>query len=79
MASDLFPDSPREVTLDDQIAAAERELKLRKRVYAHQVNQGKMSEAFAAHQLAAMAAICETLRQCRERGHIATMISRGMF
>lgn len=79
MASDLFPSSPLEVTLDDQIEAAERELKLRKRYYARLMNQGKMTEHFAAHQLACMAAICETLRQLQARGHTATRISRGMF
>ncbi len=77
MANDLFPDAPQMVTLADQIAAAERELKLRQRVYPRLISEGKLSEDFAGHQLACQAAILETLKQCKERGEIATRIAGG--
>lgn len=77
MANDLFPDSPRGVTLDDQIACALRELKMRRSVYPRLMGQGKLSPDFAAHQLAAMEAIVVTLKQCKERGEIVTRITGG--
>lgn len=77
--SDLFPNSPREVTLADQVAAAERELKMRQGVYPRRIAEGKMSASFADHQLACMEAIVATLKQCKERGEIATRISSGSF
>jgi hypothetical protein len=77
MANDLFPDSPRGVTLDDQIACAQRELKMRQGVYPRLVNDRKMSPAFAVQQLAAMEAIVVTLKQCKERGEIVTRITGG--
>ncbi len=77
MAADLFPDSPRMITIDDQIACAERELRMRHEVFPRLVADRKLSEAFAAHQIAAMEAIVETLRQQKERGIIATRIASG--
>jgi len=58
--SDLFDN--RQVPLHAQIAAAEREVRQRLRVYPRRVADGKMTQAFANEQLAAMEAIVETLK-----------------
>lgn len=49
------------MTLDDQLAAARRELALRQRVYPGWVRGNRMSKEKADHEIAAMAAIVETL------------------
>lgn len=53
---DLFP-----VTLDDQIACVEREIRMRERVYPHQVNLGRMNQEYADRELARMRAVLSTL------------------
>jgi Spy/CpxP family protein refolding chaperone len=58
--SDLF--DGRRVPLHDQVAAAEREAVYRRRVYPRLVAAGKLKQAAADHQIAAMDAIAETLR-----------------
>lgn len=45
----------------EQLEAAEREVAQRKRVYARQVDNKKMSQAFAERQIALMETIAETL------------------
>lgn len=49
------------VPYSDQLAAAQREVKMRERVYPRWVQQGKMTQAKADAELAAMRAICATL------------------
>lgn len=49
------------VSLEAQLACAERELRLRLRVYPRLVREDRMREAQAAHEIAAMLAIVETL------------------
>jgi hypothetical protein len=49
------------VTLEEQIAEAQRELALRRRCYPAWVKAGKLTHDEASHQLAAMAAIVRTL------------------
>ena len=56
----LFDD--RAVPLLDQIAAAERELKMRQHVYPRRIAEKKMTQALADRETAAMAAIVETLK-----------------
>jgi len=51
------------VPIERQIAAAERELKYRLRVYPRWRAAGKISDQEAANQLAAMRAIVQTLQQ----------------
>ena len=51
------------VTLAEQIAEAQRELALRRKLYPGWVEQGRLTHAAAYHQLACMAAIVETLRK----------------
>lgn len=46
----------------DKLECAERELKLRQRVYERWVDEGKLSAGKAAHEIAAMAAIVEDYR-----------------
>jgi len=57
---ELFADH---VTLTEQIAEAEREIKLRERVYPRMIRSRQMSEAMAERRLTLMRAIAETLRQ----------------
>lgn len=73
----LFPDAPQAFTIDDQIAAAEREVALRKRVYPDRVRDKKMSADFAEFQVGAMEAIVVTLKRCKERGEVAAKIAGG--
>lgn len=51
------------VTLEQQLACAKRELALRQRVYPRFIDQGRISSALAARELAAMAAIIVTLEE----------------
>lgn len=45
------------ITNADKLACAERELKMRRRVYERWVTEGKMSAGKAEHEIAAMEAI----------------------
>lgn len=54
------------VPLVDQIAAAWREVKMRERVYPRWTATGKMTQAKADHEIAAMRAIYETLKALRD-------------
>jgi uncharacterized MAPEG superfamily protein len=58
--TDLFDD--RAVPLHVQIEAAERELRMRRNVYPRRVAEGKMTQTQANREMAAMAAIVETLK-----------------
>ncbi len=58
--TDLFDD--RAVPLHVQIEAAERELRMRRNVYPRRVAEGKMTQALADREVAAMDAIVETLK-----------------
>lgn len=53
----------------DQIAAARRELGMRRGVYPRRVADGKMKQAKADHEIAAMEAIIATLEavEAKER------------
>lgn len=75
--SDLFPNAPYQVTIDDMIEAAERELGLRRTVYPRRVADGKMSAGFASHQTLAMEAILELLKQRKAVGETAVRLARG--
>ena len=54
------------ISLKVQIATAERELALRRRVYHRWVAMGKMTAARAAAETAAMSAIVATLKGTRQ-------------
>lgn len=56
----LFP-----VSIDEQIAEVERELKMRGFVYRQRVTAGKLSQKKADEQIAAMEAVLETLKKGR--------------
>lgn len=75
--SDLFPSAPFEVTIDDMIKCAERELKLRRRVYPRLIADGKLSQDFADHQTIAMEAIVALLKKRKEVGEVAVRLARG--
>lgn len=49
-------------TPEQRLAAAERELAMRQRVYPGWVARGTMTDAKAAHEIAAMADIVEVLK-----------------
>lgn len=63
--SDLFTEAeaPTVYTIDMQIAAVEREIKYRERVYARLVQNNQMSGKEAAYQLGVMRAVANTLRE----------------
>jgi uncharacterized protein CbrC (UPF0167 family) len=46
-----------------KLAAVEREIKFRKRVYPRFIADGKMTDGFAASQIAVMEAIAEDYRE----------------
>jgi hypothetical protein len=50
------------VSLDDQLAAAEREVRIRLRIFPQRVSTHRMSQRLADRELAAMHAIVATLR-----------------
>lgn len=55
------------ITAADKLACAERELKMRQRVYPRWIEDGRMSAGKAAHEIAAMTAIVEDLRAAAEK------------
>lgn len=57
MMGDLLP-----VSIQDQIAEAERELKMREKVYPRQVEQRLMTQKTADLRISLMKAIIETLK-----------------
>lgn len=72
----LFPDDRYQVTLDDMIKAADREVAMRIRTYPDWIRRGKISEEFAAHQIASMEAIAAFLKERREVGQVVQAIAR---
>lgn len=63
----LFEDMAPSVSLADQIAEVEREIKMRRRVYASRVADRMMTAAAAARQIGVMEAVLATLHVV-ERG-----------
>lgn len=61
--AELFP-----FTLKDQIAAVEREISMRNRVYFRRVGAGQMSLQYAEREIALMEAVLETLRTVERCG-----------
>lgn len=55
------------ITLQEQIECAKREISMRKWVYPSRVNQGKMNQVKADHEIAAMEAILRTLEELAQR------------
>ena len=49
------------MTVEEQIDAARRELRMRRRVYPRLVTDGRMTQKKADHEIAAMEAIVATL------------------
>jgi hypothetical protein len=52
-----------EPSLTEQIAEAERELKMRQNVYPRQVSTGRLSQSLANRQIERMSAIIKSLRR----------------
>lgn len=63
--ADLFPDAPHAVSIDDQIACAERELGYRRHVYPRRVASKGMTQALADRETSRMEAILATLQQLK--------------
>ncbi len=64
MIVDLFPRSP---DLDQQIECVSREIGMRARVYGGWVRAGRMSQAKADHEIAAMQAVLTTLQSLKSK------------
>ena len=52
-----------DITMQDQIGCARREIKMRERVYPDRVSRGLMDQEFADHEISVMKAVLETLEQ----------------
>lgn len=50
------------VSIEEQFASVEREVRMRRRVYPGWIRAGKMTEEKAEHEIRAMEAVLETLR-----------------
>lgn len=59
------------IPLDIQLACATRELRLRQRAYPRWVCDGQMTEKQAAHELAAMRAIVQTLQDLLDQQQLS--------
>jgi hypothetical protein len=59
--AELFPDAPAAVSLPRQVECLEREVRVRERTYPRWVAGGRMSQARADEELAAMRAALDTL------------------
>lgn len=58
------------ITTADKLACAERELKMRKRVYPRWIEDGRMSAGKAAHEIAAMEAIAADYKAQSEKDRL---------
>lgn len=58
------------ITIQDQIACIERELRQRARAYPRWVEAGRMTQAKADLETARMAAVLETLRGIEQGGRL---------
>jgi len=59
-----------EFTATDKWKAAERELAYRRRVYPRWIEAGKMTDGFAAAQIAVMEAICRDYAALAEKDRL---------
>ena len=57
-------------TLDEQIAAVEREIEMRKYVYPRRVAEGKMTTALADRETTRMRAVLATLHMVKAQGRL---------
>ena len=55
------------ITASDKLSCVQRELKMRRQLYPRWVEEGKMSEGAAAHQLACMEDIVRDYRAAAEK------------
>jgi hypothetical protein len=65
------------MTLAEQIAEAQRELALRRKCYPAWVKAGKLTHDEAYHQLAAMAAIVQTLQRLEVEQRQLSLFGQG--
>ena len=65
------------ITLDEQIAEAQRELALRRSCYPQWVKAGRLTAEDAYHQLAAMAAIVSTLQRLEVEQRQLSLFTQG--
>lgn len=66
--TDLLADILPPVTLGEQIACIERELRLRRQVYTRWVDRGRMRQSEADEELRRMEAVLATLQAVEARG-----------
>ena len=63
------------ITNADKLACAEREVKMRKKVYPRWTEDGRMSAGKAAHEIAAMEAIVADYRATVEKERLLLCLS----
>ena len=65
-------------SISAQISEVERELKMRRQVYPHQVRTGKLRQSVAEYQTDALAAVLESLQWNREnRADVIEWVKAG--
>jgi hypothetical protein len=64
------------ITLSDQIASVQREIRMRSKVYPRWVADKKLTQSKADHEIAAMRAVLATLEQVRA-GHEPELALNG--
>lgn len=62
----LFPEAKVHASLDAQIACVKREVAMRRRAYPRWVQQGRMKQAVADHEIALMEEVQATLQGLAE-------------
>lgn len=62
--TDMFPNAP--ITIEAQIDSVTREIRMRQSVYAHRVDQRKMTQHQADKELTAMCAVLQTLNLVKD-------------
>lgn len=66
-----------DISLDDQIACIERELRLRRKVYPRFVRDGKLTETVADQEIGRMEAVLGTLMLVRQAGPRQVVVGAG--
>lgn len=59
-----------EITAEDKLACAERELKMRRKVYPRWIDDGRMTNEKAAHEIAVMEAIVVDYQAAAQKGRL---------
>jgi hypothetical protein len=65
------------ITIEQQVAAVVRELRLRRQLYPLWVTAGRLTQAKAEHEIAAMEAVLETVKAQMPPDLLSEELKRG--